>query len=156
LIAALLHTPKVLFLDEPTIGLDVVMQKKVREFIKEYNQRYDAAVLLTSHYMDDVREICKRVIMINHGEIIFDGSLKKLVDTYAKEKNVTVIFDKTVSREKLEGIAKIESSEGPKVTFRVPRNKVSHVASELLNKFEVDDLEITEQRLEDVIPQVLG
>jgi ABC-2 type transport system ATP-binding protein len=79
LLAALLHSPKVLFLDEPTIGLDVVMQKKLREFVREYNKKYEATIILTSHYMRDVEDLCKRVIIINHGSILFDGGLSKLV-----------------------------------------------------------------------------
>ena len=98
LIASLIHTPKVLFLDEPTIGLDVVMQKRVREFIKEYNRKYQATVILTSHYMDDVKEICKRVIMINEGKLVFDGRLDELIKQYADYKILTFIFNKEVKR----------------------------------------------------------
>ncbi|MDO8639697.1 MAG: ATP-binding cassette domain-containing protein, partial [bacterium] len=96
LIAALLHSPKVLFLDEPTIGLDVVMQKKLREFIREYNKRYKATIILTSHYMGDVEELCKRVIVINYGKIIFDGEISNLVKQYAPYKLITVLFKEYV------------------------------------------------------------
>ena len=86
LIAALIHRPKVLFLDEPTIGLDVVMQKKMREFIAQYNKIYKSTILLTSHYMADVKQLCKRVIIIDRGKLIYDGNLADLVDKYAQTK----------------------------------------------------------------------
>src|SRR5205085_372541 len=88
--AALLHIPKVLFLDEPTIGLDVTMQRRIREFIAEYNQRYGATVLLTSHYMADVEALCKRVIVIHHGILLFDGDLSALVDRFSSMKKISI------------------------------------------------------------------
>ncbi|HEY1015498.1 MAG TPA: ATP-binding cassette domain-containing protein, partial [Herpetosiphonaceae bacterium] len=91
--AALLHRPKVLFLDEPTIGLDVTMQRRIRTFVGEYNRRHGATVLLTSHYMADVEALCKRVIVIHHGELLFDGPLSKLVDQFAATKTIGVTLD---------------------------------------------------------------
>src|SRR3989344_308633 len=96
LIASLIHSPKVLFLDEPTIGLDVVMQKNLREFIKEYNMRFKATIVLTSHYMGDVEELCRRVIIINFGKIVFDGQLSSLVTKYAPYKKIKVLFKEYV------------------------------------------------------------
>src|SRR6266550_640020 len=87
LIAALIHNPKILFLDEPTIGLDVVMQQKLREFVKAYNEKYNATIILTSHYMKDVEELCKRIIIIDHGKILYDGLLDSIVKKYAKNKS---------------------------------------------------------------------
>ncbi|MBP6883269.1 MAG: ABC transporter ATP-binding protein [Microgenomates group bacterium] len=87
LMAALLHRPKILFLDEPTIGLDVVVQEKLRDFIKDYNLKYKATILLTSHYMRDVKHLCKRVVVINYGEIIYDGDLDRLMTEYAKKND---------------------------------------------------------------------
>lgn len=92
LVAALIHSPKVLFLDEPTIGLDVVMQKNLRQFIKEYNRRYQSTIILTSHYMRDVEELCRRVIIIDHGKIIYDGDFANIVRRYTKNKLLTVFF----------------------------------------------------------------
>ncbi|OGD10261.1 ABC transporter, partial [Candidatus Amesbacteria bacterium RIFOXYB1_FULL_44_23] len=86
LIAALIHSPKILFLDEPTIGLDVVMQKKMRDFIKQYNRKYQSTIILTSHYMDDVKELCERVVIIDHGKLIFDGKLNDIIKKYADHK----------------------------------------------------------------------
>src|SRR3989339_111096 len=92
LIAQLIHSPRILFLDEPTIGLDVVMQKKLRDFIREYNRQYKATVILTSHYMDDVKELCKRVIVIDHGKLLFDGQLDKVIKKYSRHKLLFSIF----------------------------------------------------------------
>src|SRR3989339_738990 len=96
LIAALLHSPKILFLDEPTIGLDVVIQKAMRDFIRTYNQEFGATILLTSHYMQDVKELCKRVIVIDKGQILFDGEMKKIIEKYAVNKIITVEFAKHI------------------------------------------------------------
>src|SRR3972149_2641479 len=96
LIAALIHSPRILFLDEPTIGLDVVMQKKMRDFIKEYNQRFNSTIILTSHYMDDVKELCERVIIIDKGRLLFDGALAEIIKKYADHKLITVVFGEEV------------------------------------------------------------
>jgi ABC-2 type transport system ATP-binding protein len=93
LVAALLHKPKVLFLDEPTIGLDVVAQKNIRDFIKKYNQEKKTTIILTSHYMEDISQLCQRVIIINLGEIVYDGDLQALVNKYAPYKLLTVTFN---------------------------------------------------------------
>ena len=90
LAASLLHSPKVLFLDEPIIGLDVVMQKKIRDFLKDYNQKFQATIILTSHYMDDVKELCRRVIIIDKGQIFFDGRLDQIIKKYADHKTLEV------------------------------------------------------------------
>ncbi len=154
LIAALLHSPKVLFLDEPTIGLDVVMQQKLREFIKEYNTRYKSTILLTSHYMEDVKELCKRVIIIDHGKILFDGELEQIVRKYAPHKFLSVIFDKTVKKESLEKLGTVHSFDFPKVVLSKKKKKSSHVAAKLLESFPVDDLNIEEPDIEDIIRDV--
>jgi ABC-2 type transport system ATP-binding protein len=107
LIAALIHNPKILFLDEPTIGLDVVMQQKLRDFVKEYNKRYNATILLTSHYMKDVEQLCKRVIIIDHGKILYDGALADIVKKYVKNKTLTVVFEKPVDRQKLAKLGEV-------------------------------------------------
>jgi ABC-2 type transport system ATP-binding protein len=151
LVAALLHEPKVLFLDEPTIGLDVVAQKKMRDFIKEYNQRYKATIILTSHYMADVKELCQRVIVIDLGKIIFDGRLDELVARYADHKVITCLFERPIAKEKLEGFGKIESFDPLKVSVQVERPQVSQVSSALLSNFPVADLTIEEPPIEEII-----
>jgi len=151
LVAALLYTPKVLFLDEPTLGLDVIVQKKIREFIRTYNARYGATVMLTSHYMDDVKEVCDRIIMIDGGKVLFDGKLNKLVQKYATHKTLTLIFTGKVEASALQKYGEIVEFTHPKVILRVPQAQTSRIASRILTKFNVADLTIQEPQLEDVI-----
>jgi ABC-2 type transport system ATP-binding protein len=145
LIASLLHTPKILFLDEPTLGLDVVMQKKMREFIKSYNKKYDATVILTSHYMDDVKEICDRVIIINHGQLVFDDSIENLTKNYAGYKVLIPIFNNGVEENELKKMGELVEFQYPKAVIKVPRDKVKQVAQ---------DLDINEPELESVIREI--
>ncbi len=154
LIAALLHSPKVLFLDEPTIGLDVVSQKKMRDFIKEYNHRKKSTIILTSHYMDDVKELCKRVVIIDKGKLIFDGELAEITEKYADHKIISVIFSKDVDLKKLEGIGQLREFSFPKAVFAIKREAASLAASELLQNFPVADLNIEEVPIEDIIREV--
>lgn len=154
LVAALLHRPQVLFLDEPTIGLDVVAQQKMRDFIYEYNKRYRATILLTSHNMDDVIDLAKRVIVIDKGEILFDGELSELVGQFAKEKIIKVYLSSEGDIKKLEGIGKIRKLEFPQVTLSVPREASAVAAAELLQNFPVYDLTIEEEPIEGIIRRV--
>lgn len=156
LIAALIHSPKVLFLDEPTIGLDVVMQKKIREFLKEYNQRHKATIILTSHYMEDVKELCERVIVIDHGKILFDGKLDEIIKKFATHKTLEIVFEEVVDPEKLKELGKIKQFEAPKAVLEVKRSKVSEVAADLLKNFPVEDLNIIEPDIEDIIREVFA
>ncbi|MEK7571072.1 MAG: ABC transporter ATP-binding protein [Patescibacteria group bacterium] len=156
LIAALLHKPKVIFLDEPTIGLDVVMQQKLRDFIKAYNKQYEATILLTSHYMKDVEQLCERIIMIDHGKILYDGKLANIVKEYAAKKAISVIFTKPVSREKLTKLGEIVSLEETKAVLSVPRAKSNLVASRLLDSFPVEDITIEETNIEEIIRDVFA
>jgi ABC-2 type transport system ATP-binding protein len=154
LIAALLHKPKVLFLDEPTIGLDVVMQQKLRDFVKEYNKRYNATILLTSHYMKDVEQLCDRVIIIDHGKVLYDGALSDIVKKYAKQKTISIAFEKEVDPKKLESLGKVISYDGLKVALSVSRNRSSQTAAKLLAHFPVEDLNIEEPSMEEIIQDV--
>ncbi len=157
LIAALIHSPKVLFLDEPTIGLDVVAQKKMRDFIKIYNQKYKATIILTSHYMDDVKELCKRVVIIDKGKIVFDGLLEEIVKKYADHKNLSVVFEKELNRkqlEHLETLGGIKEFSYPKLILQVPRENSNKVAAKLLQSYPVADLNIEESQIEDIIREV--
>ncbi|OIN89605.1 ABC transporter [Candidatus Beckwithbacteria bacterium CG22_combo_CG10-13_8_21_14_all_01_47_9] len=156
LVAALLHQPKVLFLDEPTIGLDVVMQQKIREFIKDYNQKYQATIILTSHYMDDVKELCDRVIIIDKGKIFFDGKLSEIIKKYADRKTLEVVFDRPMEKKNFATIraAKIKTFTPKRTVFTVKREKVNQIAAELLKSFPVVDLNITESSIEDIIREV--
>ncbi len=156
LIGSLLHRPRVLFLDEPTIGLDVFMQKKLRDFIREYNRRFNATIILTSHYMDDVKELCKRVIIISYGKIIYDGLLENVVKKYSPEKQLLIVFSDQVSREKLEKLGKIEAYDFPKVTLTVSLAQVKRVAAKLLEEFPVEDINIENPEIEDVIRKIFS
>lgn len=154
LIAALIHSPKILFLDEPTIGLDVVMQKKMRDFIKEYNKRYNATIILTSHYMDDVKELCNRVVVIDKGRILFDGALDEIIKKFANHKLLTVVFSRKVELEDLKKIGQVKEFDFPKALISVKRASASMAAAELLQKFPVADINIEEPQIEDIIREV--
>jgi len=156
LIAALLHSPKILFLDEPTIGLDVVMQKKLRDFVREYNKKFNATVILTSHYMEDVRQLCDRIIVIDHGSILFDGKFDELVKKHTQQKIISVIFEKEVLREKLLKLGIIKDFDLPKVVLLVKRENANSVAEKLLKDFSVLDMNIEEPDIEDVIRNVFS
>lgn len=154
LIAALLHSPKVLFLDEPTIGLDVVMQKKMRDFIKEYNKRYKSTIILTSHYMGDVKELCKRVIIIDKGKIVFDGQLEEIIKKHADHKRITITLAKEVDPKKIEEFGKVKEFEYPRLVFSVKRDQTSVIAAQVLDKLPVADLNIEEPAIEDIIREL--
>lgn len=154
LIAALLHRPKVLFLDEPTIGLDVVMQKKIRDFVKVYNQKYQATIILTSHYMGDVKELAKRVIIIDEGKIVFDGQLEEIVNRWADHKLISVVFNKKVRQKDLEKIGKVKEFSYPRASLVVKKSVASLAAAELLQSFPVEDLNIEEPPIEDIIREL--
>lgn len=154
LVAALIHTPSVLFLDEPTIGLDVVMQQKLRDFIKQYNHKYNATVILTSHYMKDVEQLCARVLIIDHGKLLYDGGLANIVKKYTKEKWITAFFNETISKEELVKFGKIVQREGNRIVLAVPRERSSAVASSLLSNHRVEDINIEDVGIEEIIRDV--
>jgi len=138
-VGSLLHLPQVLFLDEPTIGLDVTMQKRIRGFVARYNERYGATVLLTSHYMADVEALCKRVIVIHHGKMLFDGALASLADSFSALKTITAVL-----------------ANGETVTLQVPKSETSRATAKLLAEHEVSDLTVEDPPIEDVIEQVFA
>ena len=156
LIAALLHRPKVLFLDEPTIGLDVVAQKNIRDFIKKYNQMNKTTIILTSHYMEDIKELCKRVIIIDNGKIIYDGELAKLIDKYAPFKELKITLDGNgVKKSDLEKYGEVASFEKHLAVIRVDRGRVKEVAAKVLSSnLPVDDIIIDEVEIDRVIRRI--
>jgi len=154
LMAALIHSPKVLFLDEPTIGLDVVMQKNLRDFIKAYNQKYNATILLTSHYMGDVEELCKRVIIINHGKILFDGLLEDLVKKHAPYKVITIILESHIDPQKLTGLGEIKKFLYPELLLRVTKEDANEVLAKVMKTLPVEDIKIEDPDIEDIIRDV--
>jgi len=153
LAAALLHRPTTLFLDEPTIGLDVSMQLAMREFVREYNQRHDATVLLTSHYMDDVVALCPRVIVIDGGRIIHDGDLRALVKATAPDKLVsfTLAADATIADGELARLGRVVSRDGARVVLEVAQDRLRDVVSHLISALHVVDLGVEDPPLEDVM-----
>jgi ABC-2 type transport system ATP-binding protein len=158
LIASLLHHPKILFLDEPTIGLDVVSQKTVREFLREHNAKHKTTILLTSHYMTDIQELCKRVIIIDRGAISFDGQLSEVVDRFADFKLITIHFEGTATYS-AESVAKygelVEQTPGI-LTLKVKRDRVIPACKALLDELPVNDIDIQEVPIEDVIRKIFA
>jgi viologen exporter family transport system ATP-binding protein len=153
IVGSLLHRPQVLFLDEPTIGLDVTMQKRIRTFVADYNARYGATVLLTSHYMADVEALCKRVIVIHHGRILYDGQLTGLADQFAAYKTIGVAVE---NGRDLSRYGEVIHQEGDWVTLRVPRAETSTVTARLLAEEDVLDLNVEDPPIEDVIELVFA
>lgn len=154
LIAALLHSPKVLFLDEPTIGLDVVAQQNMRDFIKEYNREFKATIILTSHYMGDVKELCKRVIIINEGKIIYDGFLEKITNKFAPYKVIKVDFAKEVDKESLKEFGKLDKFSSNYAEIEVKKADVADKTSKILSKFDVSDLTVEDPPIEAVVRRI--
>ncbi len=150
--AALLHRPQVVFLDEPTIGLDVTMQRRIRTFIEEYNRRYGATILLTSHYMADVEALCKRVIVIHHGRLLFDGDLVDLVQQFTAHKTIVVQLGDCLAD--LHSYGEVVDCEEGRVTLRVPKAKTAQVTGRLLADLPVIDLLVEDPPIEEVIDQV--
>ncbi|MEI2724183.1 MAG: ATP-binding cassette domain-containing protein [Verrucomicrobiota bacterium] len=158
LIASLLHQPKVLLLDEPTIGLDVVSQKVVREFLKRYNTTRKTTILLTSHYMADIQALCERVIIIDHGKISFDGRLDEVVDRFADFKLITIHCDGAEggSDESLEKYGELVERVPGSIKLKVKRDRVIPVCKALLDELPVRDIDIEEVPIEDVIRQLFA
>ena len=153
IVGALLHRPAVLFLDEPTLGLDVTMQKRIRAFVAEYNRRHGATVLLTSHYMADVEALCRRVIVIHHGTILFDGPLARLAERFAAHKTISVVV---ANGAVLDAYGEVVNRDGDRVWLRVPKEETARATARLLAEQEVLDLTVEDPPIEDVIDTVFA
>jgi ABC-2 type transport system ATP-binding protein len=151
--AALLHRPRILFLDEPTLGLDVTMQRRLRTFIADYNRRSGATVLLTSHYMADVEALCQRVIVIHHGEILFDGALAALVDRFSAHKTFVVDVDDGAD---LSRYGEVIAQDGGRFTLRVAKSDTARVTAQILQQLEVRDLSVIDPPIDEVIDRVFS
>ena len=158
LIASLLHKPKVLFLDEPTIGLDVVSQKTVREFLREHNRKAKTTIILTSHYMTDIQQLCERVIIIDKGVISFDGRLTEILDRFADFKLVTIQRETAGkgSVENLEKYGEVVEQTPERLILKVKRDRVIPVCKALLDELPVTDIDIQEVPIEDVIRKIFA
>src|SRR5438046_6493046 len=155
LISAMIQQPGVLLLDEPTIGLDVISQKRVREFLRVYNEEHRIVTLLTSHYMQDIQELCHRVLVIDHGKIFFDGPLDEIVDRFSGYKILSLTFEKEAQRD-LSGFGEVTEQTPASVQLKVPRAKVTETCRELLEACDVSDINVQEVPVEEVIRQLFG
>src|ERR1700737_4254777 len=155
LISALIHEPRVLFLDEPTIGLDVVSQKRVREFLRVYNEEHRIVTMLTSHYMQDIEELCHRVLVIDHGKIFFDGPLPSIIDRFSGYKILSLTFENQAIRDFSEFGQVIEQTP-MSVQLKVPRARVTETCREVLQSCDVSDINVQEVPVEEVIRQLFG
>jgi len=156
LAAALIHRPQVLFLDEPTIGLDVSMQVVIRDFIKAYNERTGATLILTSHYMDDVAALCPRVVVIDKGVLSYDGALDDLVRRIRPEKRLVLRLDAPVDRAVLDAVGRVVSSDAAGVTLQVPQDEVNAAVSRALATLPVHDLTVENAPLEEVMSELFA
>lgn len=156
LMAALIHSPKILFLDEPTIGLDITSQQKIREFLSSYNKLHKTTIILTSHYMQDIERLCERIIIIDVGKIIFDDTLKTLTKEYVKNKKIEIFIAGTekIDIEKASKLGRVVKSEGRKIVYEVPREKVASATAKILDTLNVSDLAITEIDIEEIISDI--
>lgn len=159
LIAALLHSPRVVYLDEPTLGLDLTAQRAIRDFILKYREAHRPAMILTSHYMEDIERLCKRILIIREGELVFDGSLEQVVQKYADHKVVTVHLRKqpepVKETDELRAMGKVETCNDLMIKLRVGRTRVAEVAGELLRRYPVADLAIEEVDVGTIIERII-
>jgi ABC-2 type transport system ATP-binding protein len=155
LIAALLHAPRVLFLDEPTIGLDVTSAQKVRDFLKHYNAGRPIVTMLTSHYMQDIEELCHRVILIDHGRILFDGPLRTIVDRFSTHKIVRFTFEEADRRD-FTVFGEVTEQTAQTVQLKVPRSGVAEVCRAVLDRDKVTDINVQDIPVEEVIRRLFA
>jgi ABC-2 type transport system ATP-binding protein len=150
LTAALLHRPEILFLDEPTIGLDVVAQHNIQQFLKHYQQVRSITILLTSHYMKDIEALCQRVVIINEGRIQFDGSLGEIVGKFHQERIVSLRLADTTGIDDLQQFGRVTRMQPPQVQLRIPRAQVTSALAAILNRYQVEDVSVSDPPLEEV------
>ncbi len=155
-IASFLHNPKILFLDEPTIGMDVISKNKLRVFVKKINKQYGTTVILTTHNMEDVEKLCKRIILINHGKIVYDGLLKDIVEKYIHSKTLRIKFGSTTGALRLPKGTKIikKTTYSAEIEVYIKKQKVQKVIAHLLKHFDVEDIAIDEPPIDEVIEDI--
>lgn len=154
LVAALLHRPRVLFLDEPTIGLDVISQDNLRRFLREYNRRHRTTILMSSHNMRDVEALARRVIVINHGQLVYDGALERLVSESSEIKRLTLTFHEPVAIDRLRVLGRVIEHQEQRAVLEVPRAQAQTVVGALLKDLPVADLNISDIALEEIIARL--
>lgn len=151
LVAALLHSPKVVFLDEPTIGLDVVSQKRIRDFLKQLHREDNCTIILTSHYMQDVQELCDRVVVIDHGSMVYEGTLDALSREFSDVRRLRLTFGEQIDVEDLKKYGTIIEHEDTTVVLEVPRARTAQITGAVLQNFPVNDVGIEEVSIEEVV-----
>lgn len=154
LMAALLHNPKVIFLDEPTIGLDISAQKAVREFLKDYQKRFRPIIILTSHYMEDIKELCKRIVIIKDGEFVYDGELAQVQRMMGDEKVLTITTENNFSDEEISALGAKRKSDNI-FTLSTPRSTLGTMTEKIFSSFSVQDLNIQDPSIEDIIESMM-
>lgn len=157
LAAALIHNPPLLFLDEPTIGLDVLVKLKIRQFLKEINEKYNTTILLTTHDMTDIEALCERVIMLDEGKIIYDGSLQHLKQNWGEGKQIHFQFRDLVSKEELTSLVHVTWEQGEdrySWIAHVRANDMAHVIGKVVSSYELKDIHIREVSTEEIIRNI--
>ncbi|MFH1315593.1 MAG: ATP-binding cassette domain-containing protein [Candidatus Uhrbacteria bacterium] len=154
LIASLLHNPKVIFLDEPTIGLDIIAQKNIRDFFKIHNKQNKTTVILTSHNMDDVKDLCQRLIIIDKGQVGYDGSIDSIISEYSKNKIIKVVFEDRVKKQDIQGLGVVTKYSLYEMELSVPVEETKKTISKLISKYPVKDLNISDVTLEEVVSDI--
>ena len=151
ILAALIHRPDILFLDEPTIGLDILSQQKIRDFLKTYNEQTKTTVILTSHYMRDIEELCRRAVVINQGQLVYDGTLADINHRMGDRKLLSLKSIEPVPREHLSLFGRVREYHGREAILEVPKGKIKETASAILSLLPVEDFTVTEIPLEESI-----
>ena len=156
LLAALIHEPSILFLDEPTLGLDINAQTNLREFLRKYNKETGATILLTSHYMKDITYLCKRVLCVHEGFITYDGKLNKLLNKLSPNKNITIVCrtEEEINELKCMGLD-VQNIKGKQITFKINKKDITNTLRKVLNKFDIEDLDINEPPIDEIIGKIL-
>ena len=156
LLAALIHKPSILFLDEPTLGLDINAQSNLREFLRKYNRETGATILLTSHYMKDITYLCKRVLCVHEGFITYDGKLNKLLNKLSPNKNLTIVCrtEEEIKELKYMGLD-VQNIKGNQITFKINKKDITDTLRKVLNKFDIEDLDINEPPIDEIIGKIL-
>lgn len=151
ILAALIHRPEILFLDEPTIGLDIISQQKIRDFLQYYNEQTKTTVILTSHYMRDIEELCRRTVIISHGQLVYDGELAQINHLMGDKKLLTLKGTGEIPAETLSAFGRVREQKGMETVLEVPKEKLKETASAILNALPVEDFTVTEVPLEESI-----
>lgn len=157
LIAAFLHFPSVVFLDEPTIGLDVLSQRTIRAFLKEINKQDKVTIILTSHYMADIVELCEKILIVDRGELIYNGQMQDIFKQYGNLKTISFKFmNEVMDKEELQAVGDMLGYEDKVVRYKAAHSEISGICQRVLSQYQVEDVNIKETSLEDIMVEVFG